>query len=147
LSLFPNLKLYGSRVKHLPKNYPKALKTFGDHVLKARLDKQLSQEAAAKIIGVNSGTIRQWENDNVPPKIYNYPVLIKFIGYDPNYQDDDSLVSRVENFRRAHGLNLKDFSRKANMSNTVIYELLRGIEPSPNAKKKIEDLLNRGIIL
>jgi DNA-binding XRE family transcriptional regulator len=55
-----------------PKPYPKELNTLGDHLKKKRLDLGLFRKDVAKIIGVNTTTIRNWEINRFAPKIQKF---------------------------------------------------------------------------
>lgn len=76
---------YAIRVtKPKSENYPKQLKTLGDHIRKCRLDRRLFQRQVAEVIGVHSLTVTNWErNATVPPMAY-IPAIIRFLGYDPS---------------------------------------------------------------
>jgi len=56
---FYNIQLNAS--KPLPEAYPKELKTLGDHLRKARLDKGLFQKDLAELIGVTEKSTVNWE--------------------------------------------------------------------------------------
>ena len=59
--------------------YPKDLKTIGDKLRKARLDKGMTQFEVAKIIGVTTDTITNWELNRNQPTIQYHPTIIFFI--------------------------------------------------------------------
>ena len=65
---FCQITLKGKRP--LPKTYPKALKTLGDHLRKKRLDLKLFQKDVSRIIGVTESTIWNWEHGTEPEKRY-----------------------------------------------------------------------------
>ena len=54
--------------KPFPIDYPKKLRTIGDHIRKKRFDLKLLQKDAAKIIGVSEDTITGWENGRSQPQ-------------------------------------------------------------------------------
>ena len=57
-----------------PRNpkYPKELVTLGDHIRSRRLDLGLEQQDVAKIIGVTTTSINNWELKRSTPEIRYY---------------------------------------------------------------------------
>ena len=75
------LRFVTKKPKH--KDYPKELKTLGDHLRKVRLDRGFSQPEVAKILGVVTDTVTCWElNRNTPTAKFAKKIL-EFIGYIP----------------------------------------------------------------
>ena len=66
--------------KPLPRGYPSALVTIGDHVRKRRRDRGLSQPEAAREIGVHFTTLRGWEDGRRSPAVRHLPAVIRFLG-------------------------------------------------------------------
>jgi DNA-binding XRE family transcriptional regulator len=51
-----------------PRGYPKKLNTVGDHIKAKRLDKGLYQKELAKMLGIGTDTLINWElGRNEPP--------------------------------------------------------------------------------
>ena len=68
-----------------PKNptYPVKIITLGDHIRKTRLDRELTQNQVATLIGVATDTVTNWElNRNSPRKGY-YSAIYDFLGKVP----------------------------------------------------------------
>jgi DNA-binding XRE family transcriptional regulator len=68
-----------------PRNpaYPVETITLGDHIRKTRLDRELTQNQVATMIGVATDTITNWElNRNSPRKSY-YSAIYDFLGKVP----------------------------------------------------------------
>jgi transcriptional regulator with XRE-family HTH domain len=63
--------------------YPKDLKTLGDHVRKRRLDLGLNQKTTGQRMGVHGGTVWNWESGQRKPETKNLPAIIAFLGYNP----------------------------------------------------------------
>lgn len=61
--------------------YPKELITLGDHLRAKRLDLELEQKDVAKMIGVDTGSITNWELNRFPPAVRHYPKISDFLGY------------------------------------------------------------------
>lgn len=75
----PFSKLFKTLKKPLSRAYPKEVKTIGDQIRKARLDRELLQKDVAQLIGVTEDCIMNWEkNRNKPQKKY-YPKLSSFL--------------------------------------------------------------------
>jgi len=56
--------------KALSSFYSKELKILEDHIRKRRLDQGLTQRQVAGIIGVNKGTIGNWETNATQPTVH-----------------------------------------------------------------------------
>jgi DNA-binding transcriptional regulator YiaG len=63
--------------------YPTEIKTLGDHIRKTRLDRQLSQNQVATILGVTSDTVTNWELNRNSPRNYFVSRIYEFLGFDP----------------------------------------------------------------
>lgn len=66
-----------------PLNYPKEIKTLGDHLLARRLDKKLYQKDVGEILGVDGNTILNWEKNYTDPEVKYYPKIMEFFKYCP----------------------------------------------------------------
>jgi transcriptional regulator with XRE-family HTH domain len=64
-------------------HYPGEIKTLGDHIRTRRLDLKLLQKQVAGQIGVNGGTITNWERNASTPVVRYMPAIIRFLGYNP----------------------------------------------------------------
>jgi DNA-binding transcriptional regulator YiaG len=89
--------------KPAPSRYPKEINTLGDHVRRRRLDLELFQSDVAEQIGVDTTTICNWESNASTPAIRYLPVIIQFLGYDPQ-PSVDLLPDRLATARRTLGL-------------------------------------------
>lgn len=69
--------------KSLSPEYPKELKTCGDHIRKMRLDINIEQKNVAEMISVSEATISNWECNINGPQIKFMPSILIFLGYDP----------------------------------------------------------------
>ena len=144
MSLFPNLTISGLRIKHYSVPYPTELKCVGDHIRKIRLDRGLKLEDLAKIVGVSTGTVSHWEYQKRMPQIYTFPAIIKFLGYDPLFIDSDTILAKIENYRRTHGLTYKKLARLASIGNEVIREIVKGNhEKYPQALQKVLNIIDK----
>lgn len=99
--------------KPLPPEYPRELKTFGDHLRKKRLDLGIYQKQVAEIVGVDATTIFNWENNRTEPDLEFIPQIIDFLGYNPyEYIANLSLGERIIAYRQAHGLSQKALAQQ-----------------------------------
>ena len=103
MALWPKLVFQSLRPK--PSEYPKELRTLGDHVRARRLDLGLDQKEAAKLIGVNPWTITNWERHHTKPHVRAYPAILNFLGYCP-IQYPKSTGERIRLHRMHRGLTL-----------------------------------------
>ena len=142
MSLFPNLIIKGLRPKRYTVSYPTELRHVGDHIRKTRLERGLTSEKVAEILGVSIGTISQWEVQKRIPQIYTFPAIIKFLGYNPMYIDDTSLLSKVENYRRVHGLTYKKLAKLCSIGHETIQKIVAGnMDKHPKVVHKILNVI------
>lgn len=85
------------------KSYDFDPKTLGDHVLKRRLFLKLSQPQLAKLLGVSTETILNWELNYRKPGINYIGKLIQFLGYDPESPRSNSIADLLLAKRRKLG--------------------------------------------
>ncbi len=77
-------------------------RTIGEHLRRCRLKRGLSQNDAARLLGVTSWTVSNWEKGRATPLIESLPRLSGFLGYDP-FPELTSLPERLLAKRRAMG--------------------------------------------
>lgn len=68
------------------------------------MDEGLSQAQLAKKLHIRTHRIWLWEQDMTVLVISICPTIIKFLGYDPLFDDSGTLQAQVENYRRQYGL-------------------------------------------
>ncbi|TXI50633.1 MAG: XRE family transcriptional regulator [Lysobacter sp.] len=86
------------------KCYDFELKTLGDHIRRRRQVLSITQEEAAALLGVNAWTVHNWETGQRKPEIQFVPVLVEFLGYEPEPVDEGTLAGRLVSKRRELGL-------------------------------------------
>ena len=102
------------------KDYPKELKTIGDHLRKTRLDRGLSQSEVAQIIGVDTDTITCWElNRNVPTAKYAKRI-IGFLGYVPLDWRKAPIHKQLYYARLVSGMTQRDVAERLGLDFTTI---------------------------
>ncbi|MER0170157.1 MAG: transcriptional regulator [Nitrosomonas sp.] len=95
----------------IPKPYDFEPKTLGEHVLKRRLFLKLSQPQLAKLLGVSTETILNWELNYRKPGINHIGKLIEFLGYDPELPNPSSTAELLLAKRRELGWTQKAAAR------------------------------------
>lgn len=140
--LFSKLTIKGK--KPLPEAYPKILATIGDHIRKTRLDRELFQADVAKIMNVTEECISNWEINKSHPNIMYWPRIIKFLGYDPEYVEGNTLAIVLANYRRQHGLRLRRLAEQIGVDETTILWWERGKEVKyKRSKRQLEEFFTR----
>jgi transcriptional regulator with XRE-family HTH domain len=89
--------------KPFPPDYPKELRTLGDHLRTARLDRGLLQKEVADMLGVEVNTVVGWEIGRAQPKVSYLPRIVSFIRYDP-FPRGESLAEQLRVERQRQGL-------------------------------------------
>ncbi|HUI28917.1 MAG TPA: helix-turn-helix transcriptional regulator [Candidatus Acidoferrales bacterium] len=106
------------------KLYPKALLTLGDHIRKKRLDLNLHQIGAAKIINVNEMTIVGWELNYCKPLTRHIPKIIDFLGYVPeNLFPTSTTGQKVRRYRLLHGISRKQLAKQLHIDEHTLCRL------------------------
>ncbi len=96
----------------IPKQYDFAPKTLGEHIIKRRLFLGLTQAEVGKLFNVTPFTILNWEKGYTEPQIFQIPILIEFLGYDPINSISHSIAEHLLNKRRQLGWTQKTAARK-----------------------------------
>ena len=92
-----------------PPEYPKELRTLGDHIRARRLDLGLDQIETARCLGVNAWTVLNWEKHYTVPHVWAYPAIMDFLGYCP-VQYPKSVGERIRLHRIHRGLTICDLA-------------------------------------
>jgi len=66
----------------------------------------------AELFGVSLFTICNWEKEHTEPKIFQIPLIIKFLGYDPSKTIPSSIAEHLLFKRRELGWTQKMAARK-----------------------------------
>jgi DNA-binding XRE family transcriptional regulator len=67
----------------VPLAIPTQPKTVGEHLKRARLDRDLPQRLVAEAIGSHHASLLNWERGRAEPKRRYLPGILSFLGYDP----------------------------------------------------------------
>lgn len=84
------------------KEYDFGAVTIGQHVLRQRLLRGISQHQAGLTMGVASWTVLNWEKGRTHPPISAYPAIARFLGYELG-PVDETLGQRMLAARKRHG--------------------------------------------
>ena len=125
-----------------PKNpkYPQELKTLGDHLRAKRLDLGLEQKDVAKVIGVDTCSIYNWELNHFSPAFRHYPKISDFLGYCI-IQHFKTEGEKVRLFRQGSGLSIKKLAELLGVDESSIRSWEAGKHsPTKNSREKMEKL-------
>jgi len=124
--------------KPQPSNYPKTLKTLGDHIRKTRLELGLFQREVAKKIGVTESTVWRWERNETSPPARFIPAIITFLGCDPSPPPrlfSESLLKT----RKLLGLTQKAMARRLGVDPTTLARWEHGqSQPSKRCRQTLK---------
>ena len=95
----------------IPKEYEFEPRTLGEHLLKRRLFLNLKQAEVARLFNVSPFTVFNWEKGQTEPQIFQIPILIDFLGYDPINPISHSIAEHLQNKRRKLGWTQKIAAR------------------------------------
>ena len=105
--------------------YPKELKTLGDHLRKRRLDLKLRQKEVGQRIGVAVFDVWNWENNWASPSVKFIPAIIAFLGYNP-IPEPAALSERLVWFRQSKGWTQKAFATAMGVDQSTLAGWERG---------------------
>jgi transcriptional regulator with XRE-family HTH domain len=112
-------------MKPARRDYPKSLKTIGDHIRKRRLDLGLLQREVAARIGVDQTTIYNWEGNATTPILRYYKPIEQFLGYNP-FPRGRTLAERLVQHRKACGLSQRLFAKQLGIDSGTLGKWERG---------------------
>ena len=123
--------------------YPAAPQTLGEHVRKRRMDLGLSQQQLADRLGVNRGSVENWEYDNTVPHLRVLPKVIDFLGFDPR-TPGVTIGERLKHKREQLGLRCEEIAEVFGVNPGTIHLWEAGRQtPSPDNQDVIERFLNQ----
>ena len=125
------------------KGYPRQPTTLGEHIRKARIDKNHYQKQAATAIGVSTDCICFWENGRTAPEIRYYPQIIDYIGFNP-FPEPDEPIARLEWHKTVNGLSYDGLAQLTKIHPEQLQAWLTG-KKTPIARniERIEKILNQ----
>lgn len=130
------LRCLGPHEKRV-KGYPDAPKTLGEHFRKRRLDLGETQEQTASRFGVTFTSYNGWEADRIAPRVWQWPRVIQFLGYDPT-PAPTNLDQALTSLQRRHGLPRELLAVRLGIERKTLFNWLSGkSSPCPKARQRI----------
>jgi DNA-binding XRE family transcriptional regulator len=83
---------------------PQILKTWGDHLLKRRLELKLFQREVAQILGVNETSVYDWEKHRTEPMVHLIPRITQFLGYTSGIFNRETTGQKIIAYRHVRGM-------------------------------------------
>lgn len=125
-----------------PRKCPKELRTLGDHLRKARLDRGLFQEQAAEELGVSVGTLLNWERNRTRVQARFMPKVLAFLGYDPR-EESGTLGERIRARREGQGFSQEVLAEKLGLNPSTVVAWERGEVRKlfPTVQRRFEEFL------
>ncbi len=93
---------------------------MGDHLKKKRLDLNLFQKDVAQLIGVQTDSIVNWEQNRFQPQIHLLPKINDFLGYMPSELSKETFGEKVKAYRRRYGLSQRKLAELWAVDQTTI---------------------------
>ena len=88
-------------------------------------------------------TLRGWELNLFEPHVSHYPLIMRFLGYNPIQFDTDSLAGKIKSYRYKNGLTQKQFGELLQTDAAVVWQWeSNGRPPLEKTKKRIFELVN-----
>lgn len=125
-----------SAKKPLSKPYPKTLQTVGDHLRKKRLALDLFQQDVARLLGVDTLTVCNWENNltNRQPD-QSSPQSIRFSWVQSVTSQRNQPREKVNQYRIQKGLSLRRLAKQLGIDPATLASWEKG-ESEPTGKLK-----------
>lgn len=116
--------VYQMLYKDMPEN------TIGEKIHKLRAMHHLERNELAKLIGCHIDTVENWENENVPPKIYNIEKLCNLFDVQAEYFHayysilKTDYVKRILTYKNTNGLNYQQLGLLLGISESTIKRII-----------------------
>ena len=119
--------------------------TVGDHIRQKRLKLKLTQREVALDLGVTTDCVTLWEKNHSEPLVHNFPLIIKFLGYNPLMIDTKTLGGQIKKYRYDNGLSHRNMGAMLSVDSTTIrdWELNKRI-PKYKSMEQLLNLLSQG---
>ena|SRR5438034_3432330 len=96
---------------------------------------------AAELIGVNKGTLENWEGQHRHPALFCMPAIIRFLGCNP-LSATDALTGKLTRYRMSLGITQGDMARRLSIDQCTLARWERGDRtPTGLYRKLVEKLL------
>ncbi|MBS1985521.1 MAG: helix-turn-helix domain-containing protein [Bdellovibrionales bacterium] len=119
-------------------------KTLGEHLKHRREVLGLTQEEAARQVGLHPSNWSDWERGVVlEPQARLWPGVIAFLGYDPICQEPKTLANQIGYLCRNLGLAREGLGGRLKVTGHTVYEWELGrLRPSAGHCRALRRLLN-----
>ncbi len=121
-------------------NYPKELKSLGDHMRKRRLDLGLTQDEVAVQLGAHRNTLSEWETTGRPPDDKHLGRIYAFLGYRPD-PIPAAFPAKVKYWRQSLGMSQIQLSRAIGLNHSVVREWETGVAPKKRSLERLKVFL------
>jgi len=91
-------------------------------MLKRRADLKLTRKAAAGCLGIDEGTVKNWECGRTRPDVRFYPAVISFLGYNP-LPEPESAGAAIVRARTERGHSRKRLGEMAGVDEATVGRL------------------------
>ncbi len=120
--------------------YPTSPNTLGDHLRKVRLDRRLSQPEVAKMLKVTTDTVTGWELNRHSPPMRLAKGIVRFLGYLPGQEKDNSIGKQLYFARLVLGHTQEQAAKKMGSDESNLrYIELNERKPKPKTLKLIRE--------
>jgi transcriptional regulator with XRE-family HTH domain len=118
---------------------------LGDHIRKRRLDLGLLQKDVAAVLRVDTTTINNWEHHRCQPRLYLFPRITQFLGYNPFPKiENPAIIEAIKTYRLNHGLSQKKMAKLLGIDPTTLARWEKGkAAPSRQLSRRLIELINR----
>ncbi len=106
--------------KPKPIGYPPHPQSVGEHIRKKRMDVGISQGVLARQLGVSEDCVCYWEQNRNQPRLYQYPAIIKFLGYYPFDHETETFGGKIKRYKYEHGLSNEKLAKLLGVDETTI---------------------------
>jgi transcriptional regulator with XRE-family HTH domain len=102
----------------------------------------LKQKDVARIVGVDTTTVTNWEKNHTQPTLRLVPAIIGFLGYPPLDGANGPLGERIKTYRRLMGASQKRLAVLLDIDPTTLARWEKGeTRPDEECRKRIDRLL------
>ena len=113
------------------------MKSLGDHIRKARLDRRLLQQDVATLLGVDETSVWQWERNRTDPQVHFIPAIYSFLGYAP-WEPAEGFAAWLRQARRGSGLSRRNLAARIGVDPTTVDRWERGRRrPTTESRRRL----------
>jgi len=123
-------------------------RTLGEYIRKERFKRGLSQSKVAKLIGVHSVSLSNWEFNRQPVASKHLIRIVEFLGFLPNLKSDFDLFGlQIKLWRIRNNCTLEEFSELVESSARIIEKIenSRSRKIEKELKRKIKQFLRKDV--